>query len=243
MLDLETFYDSLDVVEIILRLNAMDFPALALLMHLQMHWAPRVIVAEGVASRIVLVARSVLAGSRSSNDVARAYLHPCLAEVHHKLPKVRLGTHADDVHMQLLGMAEHIVPMAVQALEVFREGIRGAQLQLNAGKSSVAASTMQVVAAVCRKAAADGFPLKPAISGRDLGVDCSAGSRRVLPIFQKRFLKASKKSLKIQVLRNIVNGKHKGGAARLWGGGVGFAYPGLWGCSWDVSQFHQADAG
>ena len=43
---------------------------------------------------------------------------------------------------------------------------------------------MQVAAAVCRKAAADGFHLKTAVSGRDLGVDCSAGSRRVLPIPQ-----------------------------------------------------------
>ena len=178
MLHLDKFHDSLDAVQIILRLNAMDFPALVLLMHLQMHWAPSVIVAEGVASKMVMVSRSVLAGSGSSNDVARAYLHQCLAEVHHRLPKVRLGSHVDDVHMQLLGMAEHIVPMAVQAIEVFREGIRGAKLKLNAGKSIVVASTMQVAAAVCRNAAADGFPLKPAISGRDLGVDCSAGSRR-----------------------------------------------------------------
>eukprot|EP00974_Lingulodinium_polyedra_P077676 7520320-Lingulodinium_polyedra.AAC.1 len=66
-----------------------------------MHWAPRAIVGDGIMSVPVVVGRSILAGSGSSNDVARAYLHKLLHDLHYAIPRCKLGSRVDDIHVQL----------------------------------------------------------------------------------------------------------------------------------------------
>ena len=90
-LGLATFYDSLDPPETLKRLMDLSFPPLLLLMHAQAHWAPRYIVANGAASQGILVSRSVLAGSNSSGELARGYLHIALQAAHDAYRPVELG--------------------------------------------------------------------------------------------------------------------------------------------------------
>ena len=74
-IEIEKFYDSLDLVKLLGKLIDLEFPPLQLCLHVQMHVAGRVILNDKCCSEVVHITRSILAGCTSSNSMARGYMY------------------------------------------------------------------------------------------------------------------------------------------------------------------------
>ena len=203
LLDIVKFYDSLDPLVVVVQLAKLGFPALHLLLHLQAHWAPRFIVADGLVGLPITPSRSVLAGSNSSGDIARGYLYAILQLVHDSYRPVELGVHVDDLNLLAIGRQDDVIAQATGATLLVNTLLASIQLQL-ADKSMVVASTKALADEVVEALASSGLQLKSACCGRDLGVDFTAGARRRIPIFKARQLAGARRANRSKVIHVLL---------------------------------------
>eukprot|EP00975_Prorocentrum_lima_P037904 7975167-Prorocentrum_lima.AAC.1 len=81
----------------------LGFNKMVLCLSLLLHLTPRFIRELGVYSSPVVATKSLLAGSRHSNQLARALLYAVLEQHAHALPSVRLRAWFDDMSVQIRG--------------------------------------------------------------------------------------------------------------------------------------------
>jgi ribonuclease HI len=214
-IDIEKFYDSLDPVLLIMHLLALDFPAVSLLLHLQVHWAVRIVIHRGVVSNLMVVSRSILAGCTSSNSIARGYLYHICERLHWQFPAIRLGTFVDDIVLDLQGSQRSVSAGMASAVECVVELIEAAKLTVSS-KSVVVGSTMAIATDVVRRLAANGITMVKARAAKDLGVGSTAGRRRTAAVLKARRGKAVGKAARAKVISKLVKSKGQLRGRRLW---------------------------
>lgn len=145
LVDIEKCYDSLDPELLVDCLLELGFPPLSLFLHLMVHWAPRVIQHRGVASRIIAVTRSILAGCTSSGTIAKGYLYKMCEAMHNKLPMVKLSTYVDDLVLWVIGAFTTVAADLAEAVIYLVQLLQNAKLKV-ADKSMVVGSTFVLAA-------------------------------------------------------------------------------------------------
>ena len=186
--DVEKFYDSLDVVQLVKFPTSLGFPVLVAAMDLQIHVAAKALRWCSHHSLPMDVSSSILAGSKYSNSYARAYLYDMLDSLHMAVP-VTLGHHVDDLATLAHGDATSVLEMLVEAATCLRDGFASRQLVVST-KTVVTASARQLADSICSSLHALCIPCKAARAARDLGLDSASGKHRSTRVIQARLAKA-----------------------------------------------------
>ena len=192
--DVEKFFDSIDILQLLRQAERMDFPTEVLLLGMQAHRAPRSLRVLGTQAHLMeTLGRSIIAGCTLSTSWARAYLRPAVA-----------GLDADEGHL----VTEHVDDMdqltvqddedtaasvAVRQGLHLAKGITALNLTIS-GKSTVISNTPKVAARVARRLGHQGFPVRPGQVGEDLGVATRGGRVRTTRSFQARTAKARRRA-------------------------------------------------
>jgi hypothetical protein len=95
--DLEKLFDTVPVGKLCLLAHALQFPLSDLLMSLQVHYLPRVIVYQRVVGPVLLPRRSILAGCAFSIPFVRALLRMAVVNVVRSVPLICTQTYVDDM--------------------------------------------------------------------------------------------------------------------------------------------------
>ena len=222
LIDLETFYDCVDLRLLAERLREADFPPVIGALALQAYAGERHIVSEDVLSEGVKPERGILAGCPMATAMARVFLSPVLRKVTECAGLVGLDTWVDDIGADFEDKKPKDV--ARQALEGYRllaEGFQASGLKISQSKTGFLASTKEAR----RELQALLNPEDPKIfqSMRDLGVDCALGRVRRVAVQKARLAKGKKRQGKLTKLRVPVEACRlrlfKGSvcASMLWG--------------------------
>ena len=199
--DVEKFYDSLDVAQLVKFSTYLGFPVLVAAMDLQIHVAARALRWCSHHSLPMDVSSSILAGSKYSNSYARAYLYDMLDGLHMAAP-VTQSQHVDDLATLAHGDATSVLEMLVEAATCLRDGFASRQLVVST-KTVVTASTHQLADSICGSLHALGIPCKAARAAKDLGLDSASGRHRFTKVIQARLAKARVRLGKLAGVRRI----------------------------------------
>ena len=93
LIDVEKFYDSLDVVKLCDAALQCDVPPQAVALQLCVCLGPRVLVEKGCCSRFVFPTRSLVAGPNDGVDLSRCFLDSHLKRISDKFCSAHLGFH------------------------------------------------------------------------------------------------------------------------------------------------------
>ena len=204
--DVEKFYDSVDLVKLLIFAQERGFPLAVAALDLQAHLAMRVLRWCGCHSLPLAVSSSILAGSKFSNSYARLYLYDVLEAMHSELP-LQVGQHVDDLAQCARGMViaqlrRHTVSGALLLSRLLSE--RGLTIS---SKSTAVTSARGTLKPLLEELARNGIPCSGELSMRDLGVDASAGRRRATAVASKRLKKGAKRLCRLKVINKIAGGK------------------------------------
>ena len=97
LLDLQTFYDSVNWTKLEERIVATGFPPAIALLVMQVYRGTRYLVAEDLLSEGILPARGILAGCPFATMMARVYLQPIMQEAAQLRSITALDTWVDDI--------------------------------------------------------------------------------------------------------------------------------------------------
>ena len=143
---------------------------------LAIHMAPRILREGRDFSQPIQPGRSVLAGTRGANDLARCMIYEVLEETHAKRgPCLQVSSWVDDVNMRARGFLAKVKQAIMDTGTMFAIGVWRQRLELST-KSVCFASVKGLAQQICSDFGALGIPIRPVASGPDLGID--RGRRR-----------------------------------------------------------------
>ena len=175
----------------------LGFPGRVLAIGALAHRAPRTLKLLGTHTTCITeMGRSILAGCSLSTALARAYLHPVLAD----LATVQghfSSEHVDDISQISIRMNEKdAIHTAIAQGIKLAEGMAERDLTIS-DKSVVVSNNFQAAKKVARLISQAGYPLKAVKHAEDLGVSTSAGGRRVVHSGHKRCSKAKRRAARV----------------------------------------------
>eukprot|EP00959_Pyramimonas_sp_CCMP1952_P014855 314445-Pyramimonas_sp.AAC.1 len=101
--------------------------------------SPRVSEVEGMLSKVSPTGNSILAGCAQSMPWVKALLHDVLRRAHHRLPRVPVQSHVDDIAQCALGTSKYIMSVVMSAVPQFSRGVAACACKVYT-KSGVVAS-------------------------------------------------------------------------------------------------------
>ena len=101
--DIKRFYDSLCPLKVLTAALEMGFPIHILMMETLLHIGARVLKQKNTYGTILQVTKSMLAGSRIINQLARCVTHRILHKVHWAVPSSVKRAWFDDIGIQITG--------------------------------------------------------------------------------------------------------------------------------------------
>ena len=125
----------------------------------------------------------------------------------------------DDVHFLAAGNFSAVADGLCEAIRCFHHSLGRAKLVL-AGKSCIVGSSTALSECIVARLAEHNIEVVAKRSGRDLGVDCTAGGRRAVCILNARGIKGRAKTGRAMVLSKILKKSFVGKTSRLWLGSV-----------------------
>ncbi|CAK0881457.1 unnamed protein product, partial [Prorocentrum cordatum] len=153
-LDFEKFYDSINLVKLTKKADALEYQPVELYLCTLMYVAPRVVRASGAYGAPLVPCNSIVAGCNHASNAARMMLYDILELAHRTAPKTWPRQYVDDAQIRA----------------------HPDQLPIS-GKSALVASHPAVRDAVGATAAAMGLTLTQADIMKDLGCDTTIGRR------------------------------------------------------------------
>ena len=130
--DVQAFYDSIDLVQVLESALALNFPPIVLVMELKSHLAPRVLQENNGYSKPILPTSSIIPGIKGANDFARCTLFALMDHVHRSyFPRVTSKSWVDDVNQRAQGTKQFVLKHLVSAGICFAEGIQSMGLILS----------------------------------------------------------------------------------------------------------------
>ena len=200
LIDLETFYDCVDLQLLADRLCEAQFPPVVGALALQAYAGERHIVSEDVLSEGIRPKRGIPAGCPLAITMARVFLAPILREASTCEGLAGLDTWVDDIGADFEDKRPAVVArQALTGYRVLAEGLKGSGLKISGTKTGFLASTKEAR----KELQALLKPDEPKIfhSMRDLGVDCALGRLRRVTHQKARVGKGKKRQVKLAKLK------------------------------------------
>ena len=176
-IDLQKFYDSVDLVLLMKARRVHEYPRIPLLLLVQAFLGPLTLRADGHHSALIPVSNGLVASSSQANHLARALLHRALHDHHHRCLTLVVSQFVDDLKMYTEGTTRQVV---------YRSSQPSVELFHSLGKLKVDPGWQET-----------GFGISSTRHARDLGVDVSFGGRSV-PSARKRAKRALIKARRIR---------------------------------------------
>ena len=202
--DFAAFFDSIELPTALEKGAKAGVPMTVLTLAAQMHTAPRLLaIGQTTAPPVEKMGRSIVAGCTSCTSIARALLLDAVTPDEHTMPPTAVGQHVDDVCQMFV----HRTPSEAITAAI-AEGTRFAQQALDIGceisdKSTVISQPKWIARAVARHFTDElGIQLSAADDAEDLGVQTTAGRRRITKGMANRQQKASKRAGRVGIMAN-----------------------------------------
>ena len=204
--DIEKKFDSIRPQDVVREGIHFQYPSRPLILGLSMHMAPRVLTLQGVASKAMMVHRSILAGCSNSIGFARLIMTRPIQRIVEEVPppRMKLSTFVDDVAQAFMGTQVQVSRSAAVAAVSFCSAMRGLALRISSKTvvvSSDAAISRRLVSVI---RSYPGVVIKQDTSARDLGILNNPSSVRRTSMQMTRVNKASSKLRKIAPLAKSV---------------------------------------
>ena len=188
LLDMSTFYDTIDLKKLQTVAQAHDYPPLALEFAMQVYTGPKAVLADAELSHWFHVTHGVAAGCPQAPLLAKAFLQPILSPFQAKHPDLHLNGWVDDIgfdgnHHNPDTLATRIVT----AWHELRSQLTDAGLKVNNHKTAFIVTDRATHRALAKLLGPDDPPIQSVM--RDLGIDHQAGRRRRITTLQHRFKK------------------------------------------------------
>ena len=196
MVDLQKFYDSIPHAPLVRAALKRGFPALVLLLEALQFSAVRFFRKGEAVSLGVLAQRSVVAGSRRGHLFARCILYEILHQAHFAFRRSPVDSFIDDLAQRTEGARRTVAPLAVQAGAFLFEMLTAAGFAIS-DKSVIVGTYMATAQEVASSLSRQGWPVKAALVGADLGIDAAGGKRHRRAQRSKRASTAAKRFQKI----------------------------------------------
>ena len=214
-IDLQKFYDSVDLVLLMRACGVLGYPRIPLLLLVQAFLGPLTLRADGHHSNQVPVSQGLVAGSSQANHLARALLHRALHDHHNRCRKLAVSQFVDDLKMYTEGTTGQVVYRFSQATVELFHSLGKLKVDLSPSKCGFVATTRGIALTVCSGWQQKDFGISSTKHARDLGVDVSFGSRAV-PIGRKRARRACIRSGRMRCFAE----KHQRACRLLFKGGA-----------------------
>ena len=200
LLDLQTFYDSVNWTKLEERIVATGFPPAIGLLVMQVYRGTRYLVAEDLLSEGILPARGILAGCPFATMMARVYLQPIMQEAAQLRSITALDTWVDDIGADFEARYPEQAAFAVyEGYKTLRRLLEGSDLRLSLKKTGFLCTTAEARREL-QKLRKDGDP-PICDSMKDLGLDCALGRVRRVKVQRARKHKAGQRQKKLKQLR------------------------------------------
>ena len=200
LLDMPNFYDRISLEKLAARRLDSDYPAPHAALATQIYCGPRILEAEGEASRPIWATHAILAGDPQAPLAAKIYLHRALHAFSTRYPQLHIDLWIDDLSFDVVdGDPANAVRMAIAAFNYIRGLLEEDNLMISAKKTGFIASN-----SIAKKLLVEQLPQHgPQVHDvmRDLGVDCTTSRLRRIMTMRARRGKAARKTKKLQSLK------------------------------------------
>ena len=222
LLDMSTFYDTLDLQKLQQTAQELNYPPLALEFAMQVYTGHKAILAEGELSPWFHVTTGVAAGCPQAPLLAKTYLQPILHTFQQAFPDLHLNGWVDDIGFDSSHTdAQHLAQRVLQAWHQLRDQLTQAGLVVNSHKTAFIVTDKRIHSELSKLLGPQDPPIQSVM--RDLGIDHAASRRRRITTLQQRFRKNKQRkirlrSLKLPNLRTRLR-LHRGGVqpVAFWG--------------------------
>ena len=200
LLDMSTFYDTIDLQKLQTVAQALEYPPLALEFAMQVYTGPKAVLADAELSHWFHVTHGVAAGCPQAPLLAKAFLQPILSPFQAQHPDLHLNGWVDDIGFD----GKHHNPdilatRIVHAWQELRQALSTAGLKVNNHKTAFIVTDKATHRALAKLLGPDDPPIQSVM--RDLGIDHQAGRRRRITTLQNRFKKNKQRRIKLRTLR------------------------------------------
>ena len=200
LLDMSTFYDTLDLQRLQQTAQDLDYPPLGLEFAMQVYTGHKAILAEGELSPWFHATTGVAAGCPQAPLLAKTFLQPILTSFQQAFPDLHLNGWVDDIgfdgnHTDPV----HLAQRTIQAWQHLRADLTTAGLIVNSHKTAFIVTDRVIHKALEKVLGPDDPPIQTVM--RDLGIDHSAGRRRRIATLQQRFKKNKQRRIKLRSLK------------------------------------------
>ncbi|CAK0855267.1 unnamed protein product, partial [Prorocentrum cordatum] len=213
--DAANFYDNIGLDQLIEKASALQCPLLPLAMAVQMHLAPRAIMAHSLFSDIFEPANSMVAGCGQAVDLTRPLLYGILDAAHRHHIFVVMQQYLDDLALQVEGARRQVTHHIKHVATLVHDGFKQLSIPISV-KTAVVASDKDLQAEVASILDSLGTPNKQPGVVRDLGVDTSLGKQLRRPTHAARQAKAKQRVAKLKGLAKT----DARGAAKVYSAGA-----------------------
>ena len=195
--DIRRFYDTLDPLLVIYAARHLWFPPRVMALEFQLHAFVRFLRQAGCYGGPIYVDRSLVAGSRHANNLARATMYQILHRMHYQVPSVMPRAWFDDVELNAKGSTGTVKKTITYATVEYSKCLAEQGLEM-ADKSVILTTNEQMTRDIAAEIRRQGVVVKPATTGRDLGIDRAGTVARTRPTHAKRVKTATKRMNEIR---------------------------------------------
>ena len=200
LLDMSTFYDTLDLQRLQQTAQDLQYPPLPLEFAMQVYTGHKAILAEGELSPWFHATTGVAAGCPQAPLLAKTFLQPILTSFQQDFPDLHLNGWVDDIgfdgnHTDPVQLAQR----TVQAWHQLRESLTTAGLVVNSHKTAFIVTDKTIHKELSKLLSPNDPPIQSVM--RDLGIDHSASRRRRIATLQQRFRKNKQRRIRLRSLK------------------------------------------
>ena len=136
LVDLQCFYDSVELAQLLHLWEPLDFPAVHANFLSEVYSGPRMLQAEQVTSSPVHCKRGILAGCPMAPLVAKLVLAPVIEDFVKQHPRSSVDVWVDDISVDFTGQeAQEVCAEALAGYEELKQGLEAAGLKLSVSKT------------------------------------------------------------------------------------------------------------
>ena len=200
LLDMSTFYDTLDLQKLQQTAQDLNYPPLALEFAMQVYTGHKAILAEGELSPWFHVTTGVAAGCPQAPLLAKTYLQPILHTFQQAFPDLHLNGWVDDIGFDGSHTdAQHLAQRVLQAWQQLRDQLTQAGLVVNSHKTAFIVTDKRIHSELSKLLGPQDPPIQSVM--RDLGIDHAASRRRRITTLQQRFRKHKQRKIRLRSLK------------------------------------------
>ena len=213
--DIEKYYDSIDLLQLIVGMQQLDYPIAVAAMDLLIHVAPRILRWNKLFTEPIGISTSILAGTKFSNRYSRIVIFNMMEELRSRLPSVVSRSFVDDLAQSSYGDWAHVVGGILEAAIVLRDHMERLKLKISP-KSTLVTSSRSLSLKLKSLLAAEGIRVSTKVQVHDLGTEATAGVTRGTICRNKRFRKVAARKRKVLRLGRFTTKAKKLYLTNLW---------------------------